>query len=61
MRKARRLTANQDKEDGAMKKYENPTLEVVEFEKSDLITCSFGNLPELDGEGTETPVVGFNW
>ena len=44
-----------------MKKYENPTLRVVEFEKSDLITCSFGNLPEPDGEGTETPVVGFNW
>lgn len=44
-----------------MKKYENPTLRVVEFEKSDLTTCSFGNLPEPDGEETETPVVGFNW
>ena len=44
-----------------MKKYESPNLEVTTLDRSDLITCSFGNLPELDGSGTDTPVTGFNW
>ncbi len=34
-----------------MKRYENPTVEVLTLDTTDLITTSFGNLPELDGEG----------
>ena len=44
-----------------MKKYENPMIDVVELSESDLITCSFDNLPELDDGGTDTPIKGFNW
>ena len=44
-----------------MKKYETPTATLLPISSTDLITCSFGNLPELDGNGTDTPVGGFNW
>lgn len=44
-----------------MKKYENPTIDVIELSESDLITTSFGNLPELDGDGTDTPIKGWGW
>ena len=44
-----------------MKRYENPTVEVLTLDATDLITTSFGNLPELDGEGTDTPIKGFGW
>ena len=44
-----------------MKRYENPTVEVLTLDTADLITTSFGNLPELDGEGTDTPVANFAW
>lgn len=44
-----------------MKAYEKPTVELVTVNERDLITCSFGNLPELDDEGTSTPPQGFVW
>ena len=44
-----------------MKKYEIPTVEVLTLDTADIITTSFGNLPELDGEGTDTPIKGFEW
>ena len=61
MHKAQRHTARQDKEDKAMKRYETPTAEVLTLDTADLITTSFGNLPEVDGEGTDTPVADFAW
>ena len=44
-----------------MKRYEIPTAEVLTLDTADIITTSFGNLPELDSEGTETPIKGFGW
>ncbi len=44
-----------------MKTYENPTLEVLALDTADIITTSFGNLPELDGDGTDTPIKGWGW
>ena len=44
-----------------MKRYEIPAAEVLTLDATDLITTSFGNLPELDGEGTDTPVADFAW
>ena len=44
-----------------MKKYEIPTAEVLTINTADIITTSFGNLPELDGEGTDTPITNFAW
>ena len=44
-----------------MKIYETPTAEVLTLDTRDLITTSFGNLPEVDGEGTDTPVADFAW
>ena len=61
MRKVRKPTASRDEEDKTMKRYENPTVEVLTLDTTDLITTSFGNLPELDGEGTDTPIKGFGW
>ena len=61
MRKAQRLTANQDKGGIKMKRYEEPGSEIITLDRSDLITTSFGNLPELDGNGTDTPTVGWGW
>ena len=61
MRKVRKHTVKPDKEDERMKKYEIPTVEVLPLDTADIITTSFGNLPELDGEGTDTPIKGFGW
>lgn len=61
MRKVRKPTASRDKEDERMKKYEIPTAEVLTLDTADIITTSFGNLPELDGEGTDTPITNFAW
>ena len=61
MRKVRKPTVKPDKEDERMKKYEIPTAEVLTLDTADIITTSFGNLPELDSEGTETPIKGFGW
>ena len=44
-----------------MKKYEIPTAEVLTLDIADIITTSFGSLPELDSEGTDTPIKGFGW
>ena len=44
-----------------MKTYENPTFEVLTLDTADIITTSFGNLPDLDGNGTDTPIKGFEW
>ena len=40
-----------------MKKYENPILELASLDRNDIVACSFGNLPELDGNGTDTPII----
>ena len=61
MRKVRKPTVKPDKEDERMKKYEIPTAEVLTLDTADIITTSFGNLPELDSEGTDTPVADFAW
>ena len=44
-----------------MKRYEAPGIEITRLDVTDLITCSFGNLPELDGEGTDTPITYSEW
>lgn len=61
MRKVRKPTVKPDKEDKTMKRYEIPTAEVLTLDTADIITTSFGNLPELDSEGTDTPITNFAW
>ena len=61
MRKVRKPTVKPDKEDKTMKRYEIPTAEVLTLDTADIITTSFGNLPEIDGEGTDTPITNFAW
>ncbi len=44
-----------------MKNYENPMLEITEIESGDVLTASFGELTDLDGKGTETPIGDWKW
>ena len=44
-----------------MKIYETPNAELLTLDTTDIITTSYGNLPEVDDEGTETPIKEFNW
>ena len=44
-----------------MKIYNTPSIEVIKLQSCDVLTVSFGDLPEVSGQGTESPIFSFEW